>query len=114
MPSSVRGRLISGSWTVARAAWTASSAGEPVSVSDIVASVSFGGEPGPRDGRDLRIGASRHRTGGGGARPGRRVVQPLYGGVDAVPPRAGVICRPPGPAEAPQPPRPRADRTVDR
>ena len=36
MPSSVSGRLISGSWTVARAALMASSAGEPVRVSDIV------------------------------------------------------------------------------
>src|SRR4051812_50209509 len=43
MPSSVSGRLISGSWTVARAAVMASSAGEPVSVSDIVACVSFDG-----------------------------------------------------------------------
>src|SRR4051812_23587692 len=43
MPSSVSGRLISGSWTVARAAVTASSAGEPVSVSDMVAWGSFDG-----------------------------------------------------------------------
>src|SRR3954453_1897353 len=41
MPSSGSGRLISGSCTVARAALTASSAGESVIVSDIVASVSF-------------------------------------------------------------------------
>src|ERR671929_1033932 len=54
MPSSVSGRLISGSWTVARAALTASSAGEPVSVSDIVAYVSFGGGPGRRDRRAWR------------------------------------------------------------
>src|SRR3954451_218932 len=43
MPSSGSGRLISGSWTVARAALPASSAGEPVIVSDIVACVSFDG-----------------------------------------------------------------------
>src|SRR3712207_9053568 len=35
MPSSGSGRLISGSWTVASAALTASSAGDPVSVSDM-------------------------------------------------------------------------------
>src|SRR4051794_3554860 len=35
MPSSGSGRLISGSWTVASAAFTASSAGDPVSVSDM-------------------------------------------------------------------------------
>ncbi len=40
MPSSVSGRLISGSCTVARAAVTASSAGEPVSVSDMVLGLS--------------------------------------------------------------------------
>src|SRR3712207_1169123 len=66
MPSSVSGRLISGSWTVARAAVTASSVGEPVSVSDIVA---FGllrrGSPqAAGDGVDLRV----------------RAALPLYGG----------------------------------
>src|SRR5919202_1533026 len=46
MPSSVSGRLISGSWTVARAAFTASSAGEPVSVSDMTALSPSTGGPG--------------------------------------------------------------------
>src|ERR671920_2526731 len=72
MPSSVRGRLISGSWTVARAAVTASSAGEPVSVSDIVACVSFGGGPG--------------RGGRMAAAPARSGCLPLYGGAHDRPP----------------------------
>src|SRR3954463_4305299 len=61
MPSSVSGRLISGSWTVARAAVTASGAGEPVSVSDIVRCVSFDGEPARRPTRDS--GDLRNRVG---------------------------------------------------
>src|SRR3954468_1437871 len=74
MPSSGSGRLISGSWTVARAAGTASSAGEPVSVSDIVASVSLDGNPppavGPRRRRSARS-VTRHCTAGGtGCRAG--------------------------------------------
>src|SRR3954449_7744653 len=68
MPSSGSGRLISGSWTVARAAWTASSAGEPVSVSDIVASVSLDGNPPPA------VGPRRRR-------PARSGHPPLYGGL---------------------------------
>src|SRR4051812_39391827 len=78
MPSSVSGRLISGSWTVARAALTASSAGEPVSVSDIVACVSFDGDPAPRprSGGDLRLADLR----------------PLYGGRHPRPPAGRAIC----------------------
>ncbi len=56
MPSSVSGRLISGSWTVASAALMASSAGVPVSVSVIGACVSFDGGPGPAVG--LRTAAT--------------------------------------------------------
>ena len=66
MPSSVSGRLISGSWTVARAALTASSAGEPVSVSVIGACVSFDGGPWsggrPENGGDLRDRVACHCT----------------------------------------------------
>src|SRR3954464_6631884 len=65
MPSSVSGRLISGSWTVARAAVTASSAGEPVSVSDIGRCVSFHGNPPggrPGDSGDLRNRVGCHCT----------------------------------------------------
>jgi hypothetical protein len=70
--------LISGSWTVARAALTASSAGEPVSVSDMGACVSF-------DKGDPAAGAAR----GGGPLPGHL---PLYGGRHRVLPGAGVTC----------------------
>src|SRR5687768_8496464 len=69
MPSSVSGRLISGSWTVARAALTASSAGVPVSVSVIGACVSFDGGPWsggrPEDGGDLHDRVACHCTAGG-------------------------------------------------
>src|SRR3954452_17349605 len=46
MPSSGSGRLISGSWTVASAAFTASSAGDPVSVSDMRDESPSTGNPG--------------------------------------------------------------------
>src|SRR5215218_7822016 len=75
MPRSVSGRLISGSWTVARAALTASSAGVPVSVSVIGACVSFDGDPGPAVGL---------RTAG----PARSGHLPLYGGWPRMPPGA--------------------------
>src|SRR3954471_15916201 len=75
MPSSVSGRLISGSWTVARAALTASSAGVPVSVSVIGACVSFDGDPGPA------IGLTTVATCAIGSLP-------LYGGRQGVLPRA--------------------------
>src|ERR1700710_2033423 len=76
MPSSVSGRLISGSWTVASAALTASSAGEPVSVADIVACASFDGGLDPAVAR-------------GGGRPARSVRLPLYGGHDSAPGAGG-------------------------
>src|SRR4051812_34488869 len=106
MPSSVSGRLISGSWTVARAAVTASSAGEPVSVSDIVACVSFDGGPAPRpacgqrrpaqSGRLPLYGGPRALAVGGGGAPARRPAcgqrrpaqagrLPLYGGRRTLP-----------------------------
>src|SRR3954447_1929957 len=60
MPSSVSGRLISGSWTVARAAVIASSVGEPVSVSVIVAFCLLrrGSPQAADDGADLRVRAA--------------------------------------------------------
>src|SRR3954452_21183362 len=78
MPSSVSGRLISGSWTVARAAVIASSVGEPVSVSVIVAFCSFdgGARRRPDDGVDLRV----------------RAALPLYGGDPGRLGAVAVIC----------------------
>ena len=67
MPSSVSGRLISGSWTVARAALMASSAGEPVSVSDIVCVCLLRRGTPARGGLDLRDRVACHCTAGNGS-----------------------------------------------
>src|SRR3954463_11658361 len=69
MPSSGSGRLISGSWTVASAALTASSAGDPVSVSDmrgVSPSTWSLRTPGPAP-AGTRVRASSHCTAAGGA-----------------------------------------------
>src|SRR3954470_9190486 len=97
MPSSVSGRLISGSWTVARAALTASSAGEPVIVSDIVACVSF-------DGGTASAGCDLPEA----DRP------PLYGGRHGVAPGGEVSCCAPRWAEPPQVPSAGEDDVIDR
>src|SRR5918998_6377952 len=68
MPSSVSGRLISGSWTVARAALTASSAGDPVSVSDmrdVSPSTGSPEQPGPAPARTRGRAISTVRPGAG-------------------------------------------------
>src|SRR4051812_22798917 len=104
MPSSVSGRLISGSWTVARAAVIASSVGEPVSVSVIVAFCSFdgGARRRPDDGVDLRV----------------RAALPLYGGDPGRLGAAAVICPAPEAGErlislrgCPHPPAPPSSGT---
>src|SRR5687767_3144244 len=81
MPSSVSGRLISGSWTVASAALIASSAGEPVSVSGIV-SVCL-----------LRRGNPLRRPVCGQRRPARSGHLPLYGGRGGPPSGEGGLRR---------------------
>src|SRR4051794_14057296 len=84
MPSSGSGRLISGSWTVASAAFTASSAGDPVSVSDM---------------RDVSPSTGSLRCGTRTLLRGPRVgVLPLYGAAGGPLRRAAVT--PAAPQEA--------------
>src|SRR3712207_9202150 len=100
MPSSGSGRLISGSWTVASAALTASSAGDPVSVSDM-----RGVSPSTGDPSHVRARTCSDPARG---RPS------LYGGPAGGPPELGVThgnpqagTRGPGGARAARPATPR-------